>query len=58
VTLHNLSIANVNAKDGGGGALFMEATARTYRYLDQSEVDAMRAEKAKSKGKAKKGGDK
>ena len=58
VTLHNLSIANVNAKDGGGGALFMEATARTYRYLDQSEVDAMRAEKAKSKGKAKKGGKK
>ena len=58
VTLHNLSIANVNAKDGGGGALFMEATARTYRYLDQSEVDAMRAEKAKSKGKARKGGDK
>ena len=58
VTLHNLSIANVNPKDGGGGALFMEATARTYRYLDQSEVDAMRAEKAKSKGKAKKGGDK
>lgn len=54
VTLHNLSIANINAKDGGG-ALFMEATARTYRYLDQSEVDAMRAEKAKSKGKSKKG---
>ena len=58
VTLHNLSIANVNAKDGGGSTLFMEATARTYRYLDQAEVDAMRAEKAKSKGKAKKGGDK
>ena len=58
VTLHNLSIANINAKDGAGGTLFMEATARTYRYLDQSEVDAMRAEKAKSKGKGKKGGDK
>ena len=57
VTLHNLSIANINSKDSGG-TLFMEATARTYRYLDQSEVDAMRAEKAKSKGKAKKGGDK
>lgn len=58
VTLHNLSIASLNAKDGGGGALFMEATARTYRYLDQTEVDAMRAEKAKSKGKGKKGDDK
>lgn len=57
VTLHNLSIANINAKDSGG-TLFMEATARTYRYLDQTEVDAMRAEKAKSKGKAKKGGEK
>ncbi|MGE5451622.1 MAG: type 4a pilus biogenesis protein PilO [Acidobacteriota bacterium] len=49
VTLHNLFISSVNAKDAGGGALFMEATARTYRYLDQSEVDAMRAEKAKNK---------
>ena len=49
VTLHNLAISNVPGKDGGG-ALFMEATARTYRYLDQSEVDAMRAEQAKKKG--------
>lgn len=58
VTLHNLSIANINTKDGGGGGtLFMEATARTYRYLDQTEVDAMRAEKAKSKGKGGKKGD-
>lgn len=50
VTLHNLFISTVNAKDGAGtGSLFMEATARTYRYLDQSEVDAMRAAKAKNK---------
>ncbi len=55
VTLHNLFISSVNAKDAGGsGALFMEATARTYRYLDQSEVDAMRAEKAKNKKGGKK----
>jgi type IV pilus assembly protein PilO len=53
VTLHNLVIAPANAKDAQGN-LYMEATARTYRYLDQSEVDAMRAEKAK----AKKGGNK
>lgn len=53
VTLHNLVIAG-NAKDAQG-QLFMEATARTYRYLDQSEVDAMRAEKAKQ-NKGKKGG--
>ena len=53
VTLHNLVITPANAKDVQGN-LAMEATARTYRYLDQSEVDAMRAEKAKQK----KGGDK
>ena len=53
VTLHNLVIANVNTKDGGN--LYMEATARTYRYLDQAELDAMRAQ---DKGKAKKGGKK
>lgn len=49
VTLHNLNIAPASAKDASGGALFMEATARTYRYLDQAELDAMRAEKAKEK---------
>ncbi|MBI2732743.1 MAG: type 4a pilus biogenesis protein PilO [Aquabacterium sp.] len=52
VTLHNLVIASVNPKEGKdtqGGNLYMEATARTYRYLDQAEVDAMRAEKAKQK---------
>ncbi len=50
VTLHNLVVGNVSGKDAGPtGVLFMEATARTYRYLDQSEVDAMRAEKAKKK---------
>lgn len=54
VTLHNLNIAPGSAKDASG-ALFMEATARTYRYLDQAELDAMRAEKAKDK---KKGGKK
>jgi type IV pilus assembly protein PilO len=53
VTLHNIVIATANAKDPQGN-LFMEATARTYRYLDPAEVDAMRAEKAK----AKKGGKK
>jgi type IV pilus assembly protein PilO len=37
VTLNNLSISP--AKDG---ALGMEATARTYRYLDQEEVSAQR----------------
>lgn len=53
VTLHNLVIANANSKDGPGGTLFMEATARTYRYLDQSELDAIRADKNKKKGAKK-----
>lgn len=37
VTLHNLSVVAPTGKDLGG-ALSMEATARTYRYLDASEV--------------------
>lgn len=53
VTLHNLVIAPPNTKDAQGH-LYMEATARTYRYLDQAEVDAMRAEKAKQKQGGKK----
>jgi type IV pilus assembly protein PilO len=35
VTLHNLSIG---PSPGAGGTLSMDATARTYRYLDASEV--------------------
>jgi type IV pilus assembly protein PilO len=49
VTLHNLNIAGVQ-KDATGN-LAMDATARTYRYLDTSEVDAQRrAASAKSAG--------
>jgi type IV pilus assembly protein PilO len=57
VTLHNLTIVPANGKDLTGGNLAMEATARTYRYLDPSELDAMRAERAKSKRKPKSGGE-
>jgi type IV pilus assembly protein PilO len=41
VTLHNLSITP-DGKSAGGG-LSMEATARTYRYLDPAEVIQARA---------------
>ncbi len=51
VTLHNMVITTA---PGTTGALGMEATARTYRYLDQSEVDAARAATAKAKPGAKK----
>ncbi len=48
VTLHNLSVVTP-AKDQGG-TLVMEATARTYRYLDANEV----AEQKKAAAKAAK----
>jgi type IV pilus assembly protein PilO len=55
VTLHNLNISS--GKDTSG-LLSMEATARTYRYLDQQELDDIRksaaAAKAKAAGGAKK----
>jgi type IV pilus assembly protein PilO len=54
VTLHNLSIAPVSAKDTSGN-LSMEATARTYRYLDASEVAEQKkaaADKAAKTAKA------
>ena len=56
VTLHNLSIAPPSARDTSGN-LTMEATARTYRYLDATEVAAQQkaaAEKAAKAAGAKK----
>ena len=47
VTLHNLSITP-DAKSSGGG-LAMEATARTYRYLDKDEVVAARKASGKDR---------
>jgi type IV pilus assembly protein PilO len=49
VTLHNLVIASASKDKDPQGTLYMEATARTYRYLDQAEIEAMRVEKAKQK---------
>jgi type IV pilus assembly protein PilO len=44
VTLQNLSISAVNARDTTGtGLLALDATARTYRYLDADEVAAQQA---------------
>ena len=56
VTLHNLNIvATKDTAAGGGasansgsGALTMDATARTYRYLDPNEVEEMKQAKAKA----------
>lgn len=56
VTLHNLSISmpTGNAAATGNGLLVMEATARAYRYLDESEIQKSR--QAAAAAKAKPGG--
>jgi len=41
VTLHNLAVVPAPVRDGSG-LLIMEATARTYRYLDGGEVAEMK----------------
>ena len=56
VTLQNLTIAQPTGRDAqkdAGGTLTMDATARTYRYLDAAEVDAQRQAKAKAAQAAK-----
>jgi type IV pilus assembly protein PilO len=52
VTLHNLNISA--AGRDASGALAMDATARTYRYLDSTELDEIRKNQAKAKAGAKK----
>jgi type IV pilus assembly protein PilO len=43
VTLQNLSIGPLQARDNASGLLAMDATARTYRYLDAAEIAEQRA---------------
>jgi type IV pilus assembly protein PilO len=52
VTLHNMNI--MAAARDSSGALAMEATARTYRYLDSSELEEIKKNAAKAKPGAKK----
>ncbi len=51
VTLHNMSITTGKEP---GGTLSMEATARTYRYLDSNEIEAQKKAAAPVKPGAKK----
>jgi len=51
VTLHNV---NISSPRDASGLLSMEATARTYRYLDSSELEQIRNTAAKNKAGAKK----
>jgi type IV pilus assembly protein PilO len=54
VTLQNLNITPLQAKEGPG-SLSMEATARTYRYLDSTEIaEQKQAAAAKAAAGAKK----
>ena len=53
VTLHNLVVVAPTGKDIGG-SLSMEATARTYRYLDAVEVAEQKKTAAKAVAGAKK----
>jgi type IV pilus assembly protein PilO len=50
VTLHNL---NITAARDASQPLTMEATARTYRYLDAAEIEARRVAQAKQPPGAK-----
>lgn len=52
VTLHNMQIAAAVTKDANG-LLGMDATARTYRYLDPNEITAQRQAAAKAAGAKK-----
>lgn len=46
VTLHDLTLGGVTKE--AGSLLSMEATARTYRYLDQAEVSAQAEQRKKA----------
>ena len=41
VTLNNLTVSPVGGRDANGG-LVLDATAKTFRYLDQDEVEAQK----------------
>ena len=49
VTLHNLTISAAGQSAGGAGTLGMDAIARTYRYLDPSEIESQRQAQAAAK---------
>jgi type IV pilus assembly protein PilO len=53
VTLHDLSIGAPTGPAANSGLLAMDATARTYRYLDSAEVSAQAEQKKKAAGAKK-----
>jgi type IV pilus assembly protein PilO len=56
VTLHNMNLSTgKDTKDAGSGLLSMEATARTYRYLDAAEISEQRQAASKNANAKKPG---
>jgi type IV pilus assembly protein PilO len=53
VTLHDLSIGAATGTAAASGLLAMDATARTYRYLDAAEVSVQADQKKKAAGAKK-----
>ena len=49
VTLENISITGGKGKGKGKDSLTMDVTAKTYRYLDESEVSSKRKDRKKRK---------
>ena len=47
VTLENISITGGKGKNSKKGNLTMDVTAKTYRYLDESEVSGKRKKRKK-----------
>jgi type IV pilus assembly protein PilO len=48
-----VTLNNLNVQSGKGGALTLDATAKTYRYLDPEEIAAQRKAKQPAKGAGK-----
>ena len=47
VTLNNVSVSPQGGKDARSDTLVLDATAKTFRYLDQDEIEAQRKAAAK-----------
>jgi type IV pilus assembly protein PilO len=56
VTLQNVSITPLQARDTSSGLLAMDATARTYRYLDANEIAEQRAAQQRAAQQQRQGG--
>ena len=47
MTLNNITMNPAKDNDSGTGELTLEATAKTFRYLDDKEIEAQRQAKQK-----------